>query len=252
MKLLNHRDIPSDRLDSLQTAVDVVERAKVSFDEAAAELATACKNVPPENQAPADAKKRKAWDTKRAQRLEDVGVAETVFAHAVESLATANGALRAEVEAFRAVAEALYSKSDSEAARRATCNVLNSDKLCAQAEDAVVTARKPQEIPFLEGLLLRQALLANQRHYTVRYRMDSARWTYVQDRSGTAKAVGERPSVPCLTFGEAERLCTDIGRRFSEKTSQIGFEVQVFNLVNSKSCGTAVTCSMPNFPRAED
>jgi hypothetical protein len=250
MKLLTHRQIPAEKLKPLQQAVDAVVASRAAFENAAEELTAACKQIPRPEQAPQDKKKLAAWESKCEDRKRKAAICEEAVEAALEKLADGNTALRAAVETFRAFAAELLAADTSEGARRATLNVLSTDELCADVEDLINEQRRDRKPSFLDSIVLRQMFLANQRHYTVRLRVDSAKWAYLQNRKGDIKA--DRPAVPCLTFSEAQERCMQMGRNVDAKTMHMGYEVQCYDLVNKQRCGVAVCRSMGQMPRAED
>jgi hypothetical protein len=249
MKLCTHADIPVGKLRPLQKAVDVAEAVFADFNSVVADRNKAAKQVPQESEAPKDKAKRPAWERKREARLEKVAVSQSAVAAVLQPLTRANQALRTAIEDFRSFGTGLYEKSDSEAARMAALNVLRTDQLCAEIEDAA-HAETPREPSFEEKLLVRQRFLANQRHYTVRSRVHSANWSWMQNRNGGWDA--NPPAAPCMTYAEAERRCQEVGQNLAQKMSQMGYEVQCYDLVNKRQVGTAVVCSHADMPRAQD
>jgi len=251
MKLLTHKQIPVAKLRPLQDAVDKVVASRVVFEKAVAELSAARKQIPDDKQKPTDSKKVAAWEAKCEARRRQAGICDEAVQAGLETLAADNTELRNTVEKFRGFAAELYAEDHCEGARRAAMNVLSTDQLCAEVEDQIIAERAGRKTPLWDSLLLRQQFLANQRHFTVRIRVDSARWTYLQNRGGDFK-LGQHPSVPCLTFAEAQERCMQMGRNLDAKTAQMGYEVQCYDVVKEQRCGVSVCRSMGIMPRAED
>jgi hypothetical protein len=244
MKLLTHSNMDKRRLQSLQTAVDRVEAAKLALEEATTTRDRARKEVPNEKQAPTDRRKLAAWKRKVARREECLAVADETVLSALEELETTLRDLSSEGELFRQYALELVN-GKALAANRAAANVLTVDAFIVDCEDLVHAERKPredQEPTFFERLILRQQLLASRREFTVRLRIgDERRWSYVQDRYGDLKNTKHNlPMIPCMTMGEAEKLGCEIAERVASKfAASIPYIVEVIDLSTGSQCGTS-------------
>jgi hypothetical protein len=248
--LLKHPEIPSRPLAALQRAVTKVKNAADRVEAAKLLLAAAELEIP--TQPPAKKSKRDEWEKMKRDREGVAAKFKECLHLELTALAELNAALRKAVEKFRPVAMELYNQGDSEPARSAALNVLACDEYCAAIELLVAAESEKGEPSLLERLMLRQLFMANQRHYTVRVRIDSAKWAYVQSLAGSRGFA--KPTVPLLTIGEAEEECRKIGDSLAEKLRWMSYEIEIYDLVNNKQTGTRRSCNsgVTPMPPAED